>query len=60
MVTFICNVICSYMLRTQYGLYQDAVNLCRTMDEEKWKKVIFWVFDAPGMANKPFEVFVTR
>ena len=42
--------------RTQYGLYQDAVNLCKTQSEKKWEKAIFWVFDAPGMANKPFEV----
>jgi uncharacterized protein YhbP (UPF0306 family) len=37
-------------------LYQEAVQLCNTMDEEKWKKAVFWVFDAPDMANNPFEV----
>jgi uncharacterized protein YhbP (UPF0306 family) len=42
--------------RTQYGLYQDAVNLCKIQDEEKWKKAVFWVFDAPEMAHKPFVV----
>jgi hypothetical protein len=45
-----------YIKRTQYGLYQDAIQLCITNDEDKWKKAIFWVFDAPEMADKPFEV----
>jgi hypothetical protein len=45
-----------FSIRTQYGLYQDAVNLCKTMDEKKWEKAVFWVFDVPGMAEKPFEV----
>jgi hypothetical protein len=45
------------MERTKYGLYQDAVSLCqKNSDEEKWKKAIFWVFDAPNLANKNFEV----
>jgi phenolic acid decarboxylase len=42
--------------RTQYGLHQDAVNLGKTLDEEKWKKAIFWVFDIPEIL-KPYEVF---
>jgi hypothetical protein len=29
-------------------------------EEEKWKKAIFWVFDAPEIAHKPFEVTVTQ
>jgi hypothetical protein len=33
------------------------VNLCKTLvDEEKWNKAVFWVFDAPDMANAPYEV----
>ena len=46
------------MIRTQYGLFQDAVALCRKIDQEKWKKATFWVFDAPGIPNRPFEVSV--
>jgi hypothetical protein len=42
--------------RTQYGLYQDAVQLCNTVDEEKWKRAVLWVFDAPDIGNMPFEV----
>jgi hypothetical protein len=34
--------------------------LCNTLDEEKWKKAVFWVFDAPEEANKPFEVTTIR
>jgi DNA ligase-1 len=26
-----------------------------TENEDKWKKAIFWVFDAPDIPNKPFE-----
>jgi hypothetical protein len=26
------------------------------LDEEKWKKAIFWVFDAPDMAMHEYEV----
>jgi hypothetical protein len=29
--------------------------MCLHGNEEKWKKAVFWVFDAPGIANKPFE-----
>ena len=37
-------------------MYQEAVSLGKNnADEEKWKKAIFWVFDAPDMANQPFE-----
>jgi hypothetical protein len=32
------------------------VQLVLSIDEEKWKKAVFWVFDAPEIANKPFEV----
>jgi hypothetical protein len=49
-------LLISQIFRTQYGLYQDAVYLCNTLDEEKWKKAVFWVFDAPNAAEKPFEV----
>lgn len=43
--------------RTQYGVYQSAVALCtnRIIDDEKWKKAIFWVFDTPD-SDKPYEV----
>ena len=43
-------------LWTQYGLYQDAVNLVRSSNTEKWKKAIFWVFDAPNLNSIPYEV----
>lgn len=45
-----------YLNRTQYGLYQDPVLLCKTTDMDKWKNAIYWVFDAPDIANKQFEV----
>jgi uncharacterized protein YhbP (UPF0306 family) len=45
--------------RTQYGLHQEAVSLCvRGGDEERWKKAVFWVFDAPEIGHKPYEVQV--
>jgi hypothetical protein len=48
------------LCRTQYGLYQEAVSLCRParkgIFEEKWKKAKFMVFDAPSVADKPYEV----
>jgi hypothetical protein len=39
-------------------LYQDAVFLCvkGSNDAEKWKKAVFWVFDAPDIVDKPYEV----
>ena len=43
-------------LWTQYGLYQDAVNLCKSSNEEKWNKATFWVFDIPELGTKPLEV----
>ena len=42
--------------RTQYGLFQDAVALSQSKDEESWKKAQFWVFDVPSLKDKPFEV----
>jgi hypothetical protein len=44
-----------FMGRTRYGLYQDAVALCKSEDEEKWRKAVYWVFDAPNI-NKPYQV----
>ena len=44
------------LLRTRYGLYQEAVGLCKTIEEDKWSKAIYHVFDAPGIPNEPFEV----
>jgi uncharacterized protein YhbP (UPF0306 family) len=41
-----------------YGNYHDAINLCKTQDESKWKKAFFWVFDAPDIASKPLEVSI--
>ena len=41
--------------RTQYGFYQSAIQLSRISDEEKWKAAQFWIFDAPGIANQPYE-----
>jgi hypothetical protein len=35
---------------------QEPVQLCRTLDPYKWKKAIFWVFDAPEIAHQPYEV----
>ena len=49
------NVALDGELWTQYGLYQDAVNLSVTQSAEKWEKAIFWVFDAPSIGDKPFE-----
>ena len=46
--------------RTQYGLYQDAVGLGKTTNEEKWKKAVFWIFDSLDVANKPLEVIFTE
>jgi ATP-dependent DNA ligase len=43
-------------LWTQYGLFQDVVNLSKSRDEDKWNKAIFWVFDVPSLAKKTFEV----
>jgi uncharacterized protein YhbP (UPF0306 family) len=42
--------------RTQYGLFQEAVTLCGKYEEKKWRKAVFWVFDAPNLADKPYEV----
>ena len=42
--------------RTQYGLHQEAANLCRNSDEEKWNKAIYRVFDSPSLSERPFEV----
>ena len=46
------------ILRTQYGLYQEAVGMCaqKNADEEKWRKAVYWVFDAPDMEDKPYIV----
>ena len=51
-------MLCSSKLytRTQYGLYQEAVSLGIRTDDAKWKKAVFWVFDAPDKTNVPFEV----
>ena len=45
------------MCRTQYGLYQDAVNLGKTNNEEKWRKATFWIFDCPSLGSQPLEVY---
>ena len=29
-----------------------------TKNEEKWKKAIFWIFDAPKLKEKPLEVIL--
>ena len=43
------------MNRTQYGLYQESVHLCKNNgDKSKWENAIFWVFDVPHL-QKPFE-----
>jgi uncharacterized protein YhbP (UPF0306 family) len=36
-------------------LYQEAVTLCKSSNEEKWKKAVFWVFDAPNSQFLHFE-----
>ena len=43
-------------LWTKYGLYQEAVNLAKSKNEEKWNKAIYWIFDAPQLLGKPIEV----
>ena len=50
-------IICLYKCRTQYGLYQDAVNLCKSTNKAKWSNAIYWVFDTPSLADKPYEVY---
>jgi ATP-dependent DNA ligase len=50
------KVVLDGELWTQYGLYQDSVQLSQSTDEQKWKKAIFWVFDAPEIGDKPYEV----
>ena len=54
MVKSLCKAILTDF-RTQYGLYQEAVGLERSNDKERWTKATFWVFDAPDIANKPYE-----
>ena len=46
-------------LWTQYGLYQEAVTLGMRSkpNDEKWQKAVFWVFDAPNMIDKTYQVF---
>jgi hypothetical protein len=39
-------------------LFQEAINLCNSNEEAKWKKAVFWVFDAPDMVDKPYEVIL--
>jgi hypothetical protein len=41
--------------RTKYGLFQDAVRLCNTKEVDRWKSAKFMVFDAPDIADKPYE-----
>jgi hypothetical protein len=38
-------------------LYQEAVSICvgKGSDEDKWKKAVYCVFDAPSI-EKPYEV----
>lgn len=48
--------LCINILRTQYGLHQAPVQLCNTLDEQRWRDAKFWVFDAPSLADKSFEV----
>jgi ATP-dependent DNA ligase len=45
-------------LWTQYGLYQAAAALSVNSTEAKWKDAVFWVFDAPDIADKPYEVSI--
>ena len=40
--------------RTRHGLYQEAAGLTRTNRDEKWKNVVYWVFDSPQLSF-PFE-----
>ena len=42
--------------RTQYGLYQQAVQLVKSLDENLWKKAVLWVFDTPDNPNRSYEV----
>ena len=39
-------------LWTQYGLYQDAINIEKTGNEAKWLKATYWVFDSPQFDSK--------
>jgi hypothetical protein len=54
-MVIIGNVLETNNFRTQYGLYQEAVTIKKN-DEATWNKAVFWVFDAPDIAHKPFEV----
>jgi hypothetical protein len=42
--------------RTKYGLYLEAVLLCKSCDENKWKQAKFMVFDVPSIEKNPYEV----
>ena len=44
-------------VRTRYGLHQEAVNLCKSSTNPKWKDAIMWVFDVPTL-QVPFEVII--
>ena len=43
------------MIRTQYGLFQEAVALLKTKKEEKWRKAKLLVFDIDVDSRKPYE-----
>ena len=48
--------MCRFLVkRTQYGLFQDPISLTKQIDEEKWKKAVFWVFDVPHVGYKTYE-----
>ena len=53
---YIVSCMCIYIKRTQYGLYQDAANLPKISNEEKWKKAVYWIFDSPENPDLPLEV----
>ena len=43
-------------LWTRYGLYQEAANLPKSSDKEKWQKATYWIFDSPQSPETPLEV----
>ena len=49
------NISLDGELWTQYGLVQEPIQLSRTLDTNKWRKAIFWIFDAPDIAHQPYE-----
>ena len=37
------------------GKFQSTVSIVKSAGSERWKEIKYHVFDAPHLANKPFE-----